>query len=319
MRDFLFDWLDLARVAALGLAVWCCRCPSSAGRRARARLRRASPPESCVRLYSRPGFIARSPRHIQRGTGGITMRKFVLGVAAFAISRPRAPQENRVRCSRRGSGHRRGVVQGADSPLTTEGAHTIATGNPAYEPWYAGKTTEGSEWESSCFTGDPYTCEGYESASPTRSRSRWASSRGSSGRDPVQPVFVPGPKRVRLRDAADLQSEKRAEAVDSATGYFDVNQASSRTTIPRDRLTLSTGLKDLSLGAPIGTTSLQDRGAGAANYEPRIYPDLDLALKGPGERADRRGRVDYPTAFYGYRRRVVGQFPPVAASRSSSA
>ncbi len=46
-------------------------------------------------------------------------------------------------------------AQGVDIPLTTEGALTIGTGNPAYGPWYGGKSVPDSEWESSSVHGRP--------------------------------------------------------------------------------------------------------------------------------------------------------------------
>src|SRR5439155_13011028 len=48
--------------------------------------------------------------------------------------------------------------------LHTPGKLTIATGNPAYLPWYGGKSIPGSDWKSSSYTGDPHTGQGYESA-----------------------------------------------------------------------------------------------------------------------------------------------------------
>ena len=53
-------------------------------------------------------------------------------------------------------------------------------------------------------------------------------------------------------------SDKRAEAVDFSDGYFDVNQALiANDGSPAIGVTTLAGLKDLKLGAPIGTTSLQ--------------------------------------------------------------
>ena len=69
-------------------------------------------------------------------------------------------------------------------------------------------------------------------------------------------------------------------------------------------------LKDLKLGAPVGTTSLD-----AINefvqptQEPAVYDDLDLAIKDLKSGQIDGVVVDYPTAFYGYADVVVGQFP----------
>jgi len=44
--------------------------------------------------------------------------------------------------------------------LHNPGTLTIATGNPAYLPWYGGKSVPGSDWKSSSYTGDPHTGQG---------------------------------------------------------------------------------------------------------------------------------------------------------------
>src|SRR5947208_15244775 len=48
--------------------------------------------------------------------------------------------------------------------LHTPGQLTIATGNPAYKPWYGGTSVAGSDWKYGKYTGDPHTGEGYESS-----------------------------------------------------------------------------------------------------------------------------------------------------------
>ena len=79
---------------------------------------------------------------------------------------------------------------------------------------------------------------------------------------------------------------------------------------PAIGVTTLAGLKDLKLGAPVGTTSLD-----AINefvqptQEPAVYDDLDLAIKDLKSGQIDGVVVDYPTAFYGYADTVVGQFP----------
>ena len=87
---------------------------------------------------------------------------------------------------------------------------------------------DGSEWESSGFTGDPHSGEGYEAAFAYALASSAGVHRGPGrvDRHPVQQVVRAGAEGLRLRDAAGLEAtEKRAEAVDFSEGYFDVNQA----------------------------------------------------------------------------------------------
>jgi polar amino acid transport system substrate-binding protein len=197
--------------------------------------------------------------------------------------------------------------------LYSSGQLTIATGNPAYEPWYGGKSVPGSDWKSTSYTGDPHTGEGYEGAFAyalatklgfTNDQVQWLGI-------PFNKSFAPGPKDFDFAMQQISISEKRAQAVDFSDGYFDVNQALiAMNGSPAVGVTTLDGLKDLKLGAPIGTTSLQViQDEVQPNVEPRVYPTLDLAIKAM-KNGDVDGVVvDFPTAFYGYADVVVGQFP----------
>ena len=55
-------------------------------------------------------------------------------------------------------------MQANAADLYADGELTIGTGNPAYKPWYGGKSVEGSEWKAGAFTGDPNSGDGYEAA-----------------------------------------------------------------------------------------------------------------------------------------------------------
>ena len=106
-------------------------------------------------------------------------------------------------------------------------------------------------------------------------------------------------------------TDKRADAVDFSDGYFDVNQALiANEGSPAIGATTLAELKDLILGAPIGTTSLDviDQLVQPTD-EPRTYDDLDQALKDLDNGQLDGVVVDFPTAFYGYADVVVGQFP----------
>jgi len=204
-------------------------------------------------------------------------------------------------------------VQAHAADLNADGKLTIGTGNPAYQPWYGGKSVEGSEWKSSSFTGDPNTGEGYESAFAyalaeelgfTQDQVSWLGI-------PFSKTFAPGPKDYDFAMQQISYSDKRAQAVDLSDGYFDVNQALiANEGSPAIGVTTLAGLKDLKLGAPVGTTSLD-----AINefvqptQEPAVYDDLDLAIKDLKSGQIDGVVVDYPTAFYGYADVVVGQFP----------
>ena len=204
-------------------------------------------------------------------------------------------------------------VQSHAADLYSDGVLTIGTGNPAYQPWYGGKSVEGSEWKSSSFAGDPNTGEGYEGAFAyalaqelgfTQDQVSWLGI-------PFSKTFAPGPKNYDFAMQQISFSDKRAEAVDFSDGYFDVNQALiANEGSPAIGATTFAELKDLKLGAPVGTTSLD-----AINefvqptQEPAVYDDLDLAIKDLKSGQIDGVVVDYPTAFYGYADVVVGQFP----------
>jgi polar amino acid transport system substrate-binding protein len=203
-------------------------------------------------------------------------------------------------------------AQANASNLYADGSLTIATGNPAYKPWYGGKSVEGSEWKAGAYTGDPNSGEGYEAAFAyalaeqlgfTTDQVQWLGI-------PFNKSFAPGPKDYDFAMQQISISPKRAEAVDFSTGYYDVNQALiANEGSPAIGVTTIDGLKDLTLGAPLGTTSLQViQEEVQPNVEPKVYPTLDLAIKAM-ENGDVDGVVvDFPTAFYGYADTVVGQF-----------
>ena len=247
------------------------------------------------------------------------MRKFLLGLAVLAIVGAACAPEDDASTEPTDAG---GTTEpapvdaascAADASLVNDGTLTIATGNPAYKPWYGGKSTEGSDWESSAFTGDPYSGQGYESAFAyaladelgfDENQVQWLGI-------PFNKSFAPGPKDFDFSMQQVSITDKRAEAVDFSVGYFDVNQALiANEGSPAIGATTLAELGDLTLGAPIGTTSLTvieelvQPTDGA-----RVYDDLDLALKDLKNGQVDGVVVDFPTAFYGYADVVVGQFP----------
>jgi len=197
--------------------------------------------------------------------------------------------------------------------LYQAGNLTIATGNPAYKPWYGGGSVPNSDWKAGQYTGDPHSGEGYEGAFAyalaaklgfTNDQVQWLGI-------PFNKSFAPGPKDYDFAMQQISISEKRAEAVDFSSGYFDVNQALiANNGSPAIGVTTLAGLKDLTLGAPLGTTSLQViQEEVQPSVEPKVYPTLDLALKAMNNGDVDGVVVDLPTAFYGYADTVVGQFP----------
>jgi polar amino acid transport system substrate-binding protein len=244
------------------------------------------------------------------------MRKVVLGLATVAIIA--------VACSPKSS-TTSPIASGTDAcavvnlNLHAPGKLTIATGNPAYLPWYGGKSVSGSDWKSSSYTGDPHTAKGYESAFAyalaqqmgfTQDQVDWLGI-------PFGKSFAPGPKDFDFAMQQISITPKRAEAVDFSDGYYNVNQALiADNGSPAIGVTTLAGLKDLKLGAPVGTTSLQViQDEVQPNVEPAVYPDLDTALKDLKNGQIDGVVVDFPDAFYGYADQIVGQFPPVGGQQ----
>lgn len=197
---------------------------------------------------------------------------------------------------------------------------TIATGNPAYAPWYGGAATpEGSEWEVSDFTGDPYSGEGFESAFAYELASRLglAPEQVAWIGIPFGKSFAPGAKDFDFAMQQISITEKRAQAVDFSVGYFDVNQALiANEGSPAIGATTIAELKGLKLGAPVGTTSLAViQEVVQPDIEPGVYDDLDTALKDLKNGQLDAVVVDFPTAFYGYADVVVGQFAPTGGEQ----
>jgi len=242
------------------------------------------------------------------------MRKLVMGLTVLAVLLTAcAPEESPTPSPADAASASGAQCDVASLNLVEPGTLTIATGNPAYVPWYGGKSTAGSEWKSGAFTGDPYSGEGYEAAFAYALADRMG-----FGDDQVQWIgvpfaksFAPGPKDFDFAMQQISISDKREQAVDFSEGYFDVNQALiANEGSPAIGVTTLEGLKDLNLGAPIGTTSLQViEEQVQPNQEPSVYPDLDTALRDLKNGQVDGVVVDFPTAFYGYADEVVGQFP----------
>lgn len=198
--------------------------------------------------------------------------------------------------------------------LVTPGQLTIATGNPAFPPWFGGEPS--GEFEVS----DPASGEGYESAVAYALA-------GALGFTPEQVVWVPttfnqsiapGPKKYDFNMQQISYSKKRAKAVDFSDSYYDVNQA--LVTVKGSDIAGATSVADLKgakLGVPVGTTSYDYVVENIQpDQEPAVYDDQAGAVQ-----ALKNGQVDgivtdLPTAFYltaveienGV---IVGQFPSV--------
>ncbi|GGV85114.1 amino acid ABC transporter substrate-binding protein [Streptomyces griseoloalbus] len=170
----------------------------------------------------------------------------------------------------------------------TPGKVTIATDQPAYEPWFK--------------DDDPSNGEGFESAVAYAVAEKlgygkeavvWQSV-------PFNKAFAPGEKTFDFDINQVSVSDERRKAVDFSSGYYDVRQAV--VALKDSRAAKATGvadLKGLKLGAQVGTTSLE-------YIEDVVKPTRDAAVYGKNDQAKsalRNGQVDaivvdLPTAFY---------------------
>jgi polar amino acid transport system substrate-binding protein len=186
--------------------------------------------------------------------------------------------------------------------LVKKGQLTIATDNPAFNPWFAGGTAKGSTWKFN----DPRRQQGYESAVAYAI----AKQLGFAGRGvdpnavkwvvvPFEQLFKPGAKNYDFDLNEVSVTAARKKSVDFSTSYYDTNQALVAIKgTPITKAKTLADLKKFKLGAQVGTTSY--------NYivknikpdkQPAVYNnsnDVNSGLKTGGIDGI---VVDLPTAF----------------------
>jgi polar amino acid transport system substrate-binding protein len=212
-----------------------------------------------------------------------------------------------------------GCAEANADALQTADALTVATGNPAFPPWWEGGTTdEHDEWEFN----DPYLGEGYEGAVTFEVAERLGFSEDEVEFEAIgfNKSFAPGPKDFDFVLQQISFAPERTEGVDFSESYYDVNQAlvSVQGSAIADATSLEE-LKDAELGAPIGTTSLtyiEDNIQ--PNQQPAVYDDLGAAVQDLKNGQVDGIVVDLPTAFFVTAVQIpkgviVGQFPTVGS------
>jgi polar amino acid transport system substrate-binding protein len=161
--------------------------------------------------------------------------------------------------------------------LVTDGQLSLATDNPAFEPWWFGGS-KSKDWE----INDPRTGNGYESAVAyqiarrlgfTRSQVAWQAV-------PFLKSFAPGKKSFDFYIAQVSSYPERRKAATFSTSYYRVNQAvAGLKTNSITKVRSLAGLKPYRLGASVGTTSY--------NYivkyikptqSPRVYDTVNDAV-----------------------------------------
>lgn len=191
----------------------------------------------------------------------------------------------------------------------TSGKLTIATDEPAYEPWFK--------------DDKPANGEGYESAVAyaVAKQLGYAESDVVWQSVPFNKAFAPGEKTFDFDINQVSISAERKKAVDFSSGYYDVRQAVIALKDSKAaKATSIADLKDVKLGAQVGTTSLDYINDVVKPTEaPAAYAKNDQAKS-----ALKNGQVDaivvdLPTAFYITAAevtdaKVVGQFENIGGT-----
>lgn len=170
----------------------------------------------------------------------------------------------------------------------TSGKLTIATDEPAYEPWFKDDDPKNGEGFESAVAYAVAKQLGYDKADVV-----WQSV-------PFNKAFAPGAKTFDFDVNQVSISDERKKAVDFSSGYYDVRQAVvALKDSPAAKATSIADLKKLHLGAQVGTTSLD-------YIDDVVKPAQDPAAYAKNDQAKsalKNGQidaivVDLPTAFY---------------------
>ncbi|WP_217544311.1 ABC transporter substrate-binding protein [Streptomyces sp. GbtcB6] len=170
----------------------------------------------------------------------------------------------------------------------TSGKLTIATDEPAYEPWFKDDKPANGEGFESAVAYAVAKQLGYDKSAVV-----WQSV-------PFNKAFAPGVKTFDFDINQVSISTERKKAVDFSSGYYDVRQAVIALKGSKAaKATSIADLKGLKLGAQVGTTSLDYiTDVVKPSQEPAVYAKNDQAKS-----ALKNGQVDaivtdLPTAFY---------------------
>ncbi|RIV37867.1 ABC transporter substrate-binding protein [Micromonospora radicis] len=234
-----------------------------------------------------------TPRILTLATAGAVL----LAVAACAPQDEPAPQPSAT-----------GPAACAKENLQTRtsGKLTIATDEPAYQPWFVDDKPDNGEGFESAVAYAVAEKLGYAREDVVWTRIRFDA------------AIAPGPKDFDFDINQFSITEERKQAVDFSAPYYLVRQTviALKSSKIAGKTTLA-DLKDAKLGAQVGTTSYQAiTDVLEPTVEPQVYNSNDDAKK-----ALQNGQldglvVDLPTAFYITAAEIddaviVGQLPQV--------
>ena len=187
----------------------------------------------------------------------------------------------------------------------TEGALTVGTDSPAYDPWFR--------------KDDPTNGQGFESAVAyaVAEQLGFAADQVEWVTVPFNTSYKPGPKEFDFDINQISITPARAEVVDFSDGYYQAAQAViALADSPAAGATTVAELADLKLGAQTGTTSLTAiRDVIQPAEDPAVLEDTNIAkqqlLSGQVDAI----LADLPTAFYITaveipKASIIGQFQP---------
>ncbi|MGV4982589.1 ABC transporter substrate-binding protein [Streptomyces sp. NRAIS4] len=221
-----------------------------------------------------------APRTLRRALAAAT-------VALLATAVGCAPQPEQTASAAPSGSAAKSCAKGKLATKTS-GKLTVATDEPAYEPWFRDDKPANGKGFESAVTYAVARQLGYDKSAVV-----WQSV-------PFNKAFAPGVKTFDFDINQVSISAERKKAVDFSSGYYDVRQAVIALKGGKAAQAKSIAdLKDLKLGAQVGTTSL--------NYITDVVkPKQEAAAFAKNDQAKsalKNGQVDaivvdLPTAFY---------------------
>ncbi|MFF5478666.1 ABC transporter substrate-binding protein [Streptomyces sp. NPDC012935] len=211
----------------------------------------------------------------------------VATTALIATALGCAPQPEE-KATRTPSGSAGNTCAKGELATETSGKLTIATDEPAYEPWFKDDKPANGEGFESAVAYAVAERLGYDKSAVV-----WQSV-------PFNKAFAPGEKTFDFDINQVSISDERKKAVDFSSGYYDVRQAVIALKGTRASKAKSIAdLKGLKLGAQVGTTSL-------GYIDDVVQPTRQAAAYAKNDQAKsalKNGQVDavvvdLPTAFY---------------------
>ena len=187
-----------------------------------------------------------------------------------------------------GSGEEAAACDPENPPTIEDGTLTVATGEPAFEPWVV--------------DDDPTNGEGYEAAVvyAVADQLGFAEEDVTWTRTGFDEAIAPGDKDYDFNVQQYSITPERDEVVDFSESYYEVEQALvGAADGPLAGATSLADLKDAKLGAAIGTTSLDYIETYIQPTTPPQVFDDNAAAKAAFDAGQVDGLVfDLPTAYY---------------------